>query len=91
MFLCDKCGLCCQNLNGSSLYDFLNDGSGTCINYDKETKLCRIYENRPLLCRVDECYPMFAESMSYDEYLMRNYEACAAMKLKADLKKNGRE
>lgn len=30
-FECDKCGLCCMNLNKSSLYDDLNDGTGVCI------------------------------------------------------------
>lgn len=36
MFNCDKCGLCCQNLNKSINADDLNDGTGVCVYYNKK-------------------------------------------------------
>ena len=79
MFICDKCGECCRNLDKSNLYAELDGGDGVCKYLDKD--LCSIYENRPLLCRVDESYTAFFEnSMPIDEYYRLNYEACDKMK-----------
>ena len=79
-FQCDKCGLCCQNLNANSLYDDLNDGTGVCKYYDKETHLCTIYEDRPEKCNVKETYAYYSNIMDYEDYLKYNYEACRKMK-----------
>lgn len=63
-FPCTKCGLCClkakenfdgfvkQGLDFEFEYGFNEDGS--CEQYDKETRLCKVYENRPLICRIEE-------------------------------------
>ena len=80
MFPCDKCGLCCQNLNGVKIYDDLNDGSGTCIHFDKKTKLCKIYHNRPEKCNVESMYKYFSRHMSYDEYIKLNMDSCVRLK-----------
>lgn len=82
-FECDKCGLCCMNLNKSSLYDDLNDGTGVCIFFDKINKLCKIYETRPLKCNVKLAYKkLFKYYMPYEEYLQLNYEMCKKLKEK---------
>ena len=80
MFKCEKCGLCCQNLNLNSLYDDLNDGTGVCIYYNRETRLCNIYEKRPEKCNVDETYKYFAKYMSYENYINMNIEVCKKLK-----------
>lgn len=79
-FKCIKCGLCCQNLNKSQLYDDLNDGTGTCIYYDKVTHLCSIYNNRPEKCNVDKCYKYFSDKYTYEEYLELNYKSCEMLR-----------
>ena len=79
-FLCDKCGLCCQNLQGNPIYNDLDDGTGVCVHYHKDTHLCKIYENRPVKCNVEKAYSEFGFEMSYDEYLKLNYEACGKLK-----------
>ena len=79
-FVCDKCGLCCQNLMYSERYGDLDDGTGVCIYYDKETHLCTIYDHRPKKCNVKASYEDMADIMSYEEYLRLNYEACEHLK-----------
>lgn len=80
VFRCDKCGLCCQNLNRSSLYDDLNDGNGVCVYYDKMTHLCRIYNERPDKCNIQKAYKFFSDIYTYDEYLQLNYMSCKVLK-----------
>lgn len=80
VFRCDKCGLCCQNLNHSSLYDDLNDGNGVCVYYDKKTHLCRIYNERPEKCNIQKAYNFFSDIYTYDEYLQLNYLSCKVLK-----------
>lgn len=83
MFLCDKCGLCCTQLSGSSIYEKLDRGDGVCIYYNDEERVCSIYKDRPLLCNVDMAYEMyFKEQMSRDEYYRLNYESCKKLKEK---------
>ena len=79
-FICDKCGLCCENLNLSHEYDDLNDGTGTCIYFDRETRLCTIYENRPEKCNIEASYYRFENQYSYHDYLKLNYESCRSLK-----------
>ena len=80
MFICDRCGLCCQNLNLNPLYDDLNDGSGTCKHYDRSTKLCKIYDDRPDKCNVEVMSKVFSCFLTYEEYLEMNIEACKKLK-----------
>ena len=84
MFQCDRCGLCCQNLDKSELYRDLDRGDGTCrylVNHE-----CSIYESRPLLCRVDECYErFFSGEYTRNEYYELNYKICKKLKEGEDL------
>lgn len=79
MFICDKCGCCCRNLDKSELYADLDCGDGTCKYLTGN--LCSIYEKRPLLCRVDECYEKyFSGMMTREHYYELNYQACENLK-----------
>lgn len=81
MFKCDKCGLCCQNLNKSDYFTDLDDGTGTCIFFDKKTNLCRVYNERPLKCNVDLLYSIvFRKYMSQEDYYYYNYLMCQRLK-----------
>lgn len=81
MFKCDCCGLCCCNLDKSSIYQDLDRGDGICKYFDENTRLCKVYENRPLKCRVDEMYEFFfMEEMPLEEFYELNYEACEKLK-----------
>lgn len=79
MFQCDKCGMCCRNLDKNELYKELDRGDGVCRHLTGN--LCNIYEQRPLLCRVDESYKkLFRGRMSLEEYYELNYSACRVLK-----------
>ena len=79
MFLCDKCGLCCRNLNLSEIYADLDRGDGTCKYL--QGNLCSIYEKRPLKCRVDERYHVYFQSiMTREEYEKLNRDMCNLLK-----------
>lgn len=79
MFNCDKCGICCRNLNKSELYSDLHNGNGICKYLQGD--LCSIYNDRPLLCRVDECYDLFYKAlMTKDQYYKLNYKSCLDLK-----------
>lgn len=80
MFDCNRCGLCCQNLQRSHLYDDLNDGTGTCIYFDRETKLCKIYEQRPDKCNIKKAYQFVQDKLSWAEYVKLNQEGCKRLK-----------
>ncbi len=79
-FKCDKCGLCCQSLRSSELYKDLDDGTGVCRYFDKDTKLCTIYANRPEKCSVEKMYKYFADTYTYEEYVRLNTECCERLK-----------
>ncbi len=81
MFVCDKCGECCRNLKGVSLYADLDRGDGICKYLDGN--LCSIYNDRPLLCRIDDCYELFyKEQYTRDEFYELNYKVCNQLKSK---------
>jgi len=57
---CKQCGFCCQNPPLVKIIDdkayYLPKGKdGYCIMFDKEKKLCKIYEERPMECRLLVC------------------------------------
>ena len=79
-FRCDRCGLCCQNLQMNEEYSDLDDGTGVCIYYDWKNHLCTIYDNRPEKCNVAKGYDLFAKEMLYEEYLDINYQVCKMLK-----------
>ena len=77
MFICSKCGACCQQLElFGPMYDHLDKGNGVCIYFDQSTKLCTIYEHRPLICRVEEGYNVYFSNISYCEYIKNTENAC---------------
>lgn len=81
MFLCSKCGKCCQTVGQSSIYMHLDRGDGTCKFFDDITKLCTIYEQRPLICNIDKTYDQyFKNHMSLQDYYELNYKACQLLK-----------
>lgn len=79
-FPCDKCGLCCEHLANSPMYRDLDDGSGTCRYFDRQTRLCTIYEHRPLKCNINAGYVFFQDQMSYETYIQMNLNACQKLK-----------
>lgn len=79
MFNCNKCGICCRNLDKSDLYSDLHNGNGICKYL--QGNLCSIYNDRPLLCKVDECYELFYKNlMNKREYYQLNYKSCLELK-----------
>ncbi len=81
-FICDKCGLCCTQLNKSSIYVELDRGDGICKFFDEETRLCTIYQARPLMCNIDQAYERyFKDELSKEEYYRLNYEVCRQLKM----------
>lgn len=81
MFLCDKCGFCCEHIDKSEIDEGLNRGDGVCKYFDEMTRLCKIYHNRPIYCNVDKFYETFlAGKYSRDEYYAVNYESCKKLK-----------
>lgn len=80
-FTCDKCGLCCSHLKDfGPPYENLDRGDGVCKNFNEETKLCNIYEQRPILCRVEDGYKQFFSHIPYEEYVEKNLLGCQALK-----------
>ena len=79
-FFCDRCGKCCQHLNRSSLYKDLDDGTGVCVYYNKESHLCRIYDHRPEKCDVMAMYKYFSNQLSLTAYLQLNERICRKLK-----------
>ena len=84
MFICEKCGCCCRNLDKSDIYEILDRGDGTC-KYLKGN-ICSIYDSRPLLCRGDEAYERYFKAiMSREVYYKRNKEMCQKMQKEEEL------
>ena len=81
MYNCNKCGRCCENIAENELYSDLDDGKGVCRYFDKQSRLCAIYDKRPLKCRIDEAYNLWFKSiMTIEEYYNKNYLACSKLK-----------
>ncbi|WP_313530756.1 YkgJ family cysteine cluster protein [Anaerotignum sp.] len=76
-FDCNKCGLCCRNLDKSDIYISLHNGDGICRHLDQMTNLCTIYDNRPALCNIDISYALyFSNMMSKKEFYLLNRKGC---------------
>lgn len=81
MFICNKCGLCCMNVNKSQIYSNLDRGDGICKYFDEDSHLCMIYDNRPLVCNIDKMYEVFfSDSLSLTEYYNLNYKSCEILR-----------
>ena len=80
-FHCWRCGACCMSLAGIEGYENLDDGTGTCIYFDRETRDCKIYEHRPLTCDVWGTYEeYFRNDLSREEYARINTESCRELR-----------
>ena len=56
---------------------------GTCKYFDKEKKLCTIYEKRPDFCRVDELYEnVMSKHMTREEFYTLNKKICRQLQSK---------
>lgn len=76
-FPCYKCGACCCNVNRAQETLFLDGGDGVCNYYDRETKLCTIYDTRPEICRIDTQYQLnYKDKYSWIEFIEINLIAC---------------
>ena len=81
MFKCDKCGICCTKLNLTELSSELNRGDGVCKYFDKENRICTIYDNRPIICNVDAYYNKYLlDVISLEEYYTLNKNICKKLK-----------
>ncbi|WP_169753006.1 YkgJ family cysteine cluster protein [Campylobacter mucosalis] len=80
-FNCDSCGLCCLNIRGIKELENFMQSDGSCVNLDKDTKLCKIYDTRPTICRVDEMYELkYFKYFLKDEFYRLNENACKILK-----------
>ena len=81
MFDCDKCGLCCMNIDKSDIYSDLDRGDGVCKYYNELSHLCNIYDNRPDICNIDKMYEIyFCTTIAKEDYYQMNYNACKQLK-----------
>lgn len=79
MFSCDKCGLCCRNIDRIPELKAFHNGNGICkflIN-----NKCSIYNRRPLICNVDRVYEkFFRTSYTLEEFYKLNHQVCMMLK-----------
>lgn len=81
MFNCNRCGLCCRNIDKVSDRHEMALHDGTCKFLDKHSNLCTIYAHRPLFCNVDAYYKIFlTNEMSLEEYYKINEMYCKKLK-----------
>lgn len=84
-FLCNQCGLCCQNVHLAAETHFLDRGDGTCRHYDDTSKLCLVYNSRPDICRVDLQYKLhYVRIYSWDEFVTLNVQVCQQLAAKQE-------
>jgi uncharacterized protein len=76
IFECEKCGTCCTKLDKNPLYKELDSGDGTCIFFNRDSRLCSIYEKRPDICNVNKGYELFKDVMTKDEFYKLNNQMC---------------
>lgn len=82
MFRCDRCGICCQHIDLIPQLKEFDSGNGRCIHL-LENNLCEIYFERPDICNVEKMYELyFKDSISEDEYIRQNFDACNELKSK---------
>ena len=73
-FLCSQCSACCRSI---AHLDLPHNGDGVCLNLDKKTNKCSIYETRPIICQVDKVFEnYFKSTMTKKEFFVANTEAC---------------
>jgi Fe-S-cluster containining protein len=60
--------------NHKLYFPFTPDPDGVCPNMDRDTKLCKIYDDRPKICRVD--YMQNESGFPKDVYYKYSVKAC---------------
>ncbi|MFZ7305199.1 YkgJ family cysteine cluster protein [Avibacterium avium] len=76
-FPCSSCGKCCERIGLNEQTKFLDRGDGICMNFDQNTRLCNIYNDRPLICRVKDYYlAHLSHQYSWEEFVRLNIEVC---------------
>ena len=79
MFLCDKCGLCCRNIDKVPQLKEFHNGDGIC-KFLTNNK-CSIYESRPLICNIDKVYELFFSNLyTLEKFYKLNYQVCMILK-----------
>lgn len=73
VFECQKCGKCCTLFHifpeGSEPRATLDSGDGTCRYFDRESRLCTIYDSRPIICNHAKYYDTYlADRMTRDDF-----------------------
>lgn len=88
MFLCDSCGLCCQNISEIQELKTFHNGDGVCIHLNKENNQCTIYETRPNVCRVETMYDLVyhKEFENKQKFYNANMTICNILKEKSQEK-----
>lgn len=85
-FTCTKCGICCRHIENIKELAKFNDGTGVCINLDKETNLCKIYDTRPIICRVKESYELkYKDIYTKEQFIQLNLQSCKKLQEKYGL------
>ena len=77
MFNCEMCGNCCRRIGKTLFAKGMALPDGSCKYLNKETNLCKIYNERPIFCRVDDYYDKFLfNQMTREEFYRKNKEIC---------------
>ena len=89
MFPCERCGCCCRKVGELKFVQNMALSDGTCKYLDKQSNLCKIYDNRPIFCRVDDFYDKFlSQTISRDEFYQKNKVKCRLFQGMQNLSKN---
>ena len=84
MFVCNKCGLCCRNIDKIEELSQYDNGNGVCI-YLTDDNLCAIYDTRPDICNTDKMYKLkYSNIMTPTEYANMNKEGCELLELQKE-------
>jgi hypothetical protein len=73
-FPCTECGACCTRIQPSwnGYAEFAKNNwilpDGSCVNYDRATRRCRIYETRPAVCNVVKEYSIVNPPISLEQW-----------------------
>ena len=72
-FHCRKCGKCCECFRffpeDSRERRTLDSGDGTCRYFDRESRLCSIYDRRPIICDNERYYAeCLKDTMTREEF-----------------------
>lgn len=77
-FKCDGCSLCCRSVGH---IEELKSVNGICINLNRETNQCLIYDSRPLVCQVIKGYQHYGVGYSsIEDWIAANEAACQTLK-----------